>query len=64
VTSLESIKFKKVFPTAEKKGVKFVTLMGTDEIAQNKIQLKNLATKEQHTLDLNDFESILKIIKA
>jgi histidyl-tRNA synthetase len=64
VTSLEAIKFKKVFPTAEKKGVKFVTLMGTDEIAQNKIQLKNLATKEQHTLDLNDFESILKIIKA
>lgn len=64
VTSLEAIKFKKVFPTAEKKGVKFVTLMGTDEIAQNKIQLKNLATKEQHTLDLNDFESILKIIRA
>jgi histidyl-tRNA synthetase len=64
VTSLEAIKFKKVFPTAEKKGVKFVTLMGTDEIAQNKIQLKNLSTKEQHTLDLNDFESILKIIKA
>lgn len=64
VTSLEAIKFKKVFPTAEKKGVNFVTLMGSDEIAQNKIQLKNLTTKEQHTLDLNDFESILKIIKG
>ncbi len=64
VTSLEAIKFKKVFPTAEKKGVRFVTLMGSEEFAKNQIQLKNLATKEQHTLDLNDFESILKIIKA
>lgn len=64
VTGLEAIKFKKVFPTAEKKGVRFVTLMGSEEFAKNQIQLKNLATKEQHTLDLNDLESILKIIKA
>ncbi|MBC7715078.1 MAG: histidine--tRNA ligase [Rhizobacter sp.] len=64
VTSLDALKFKKVFPTAEKKGVRFVTLMGSDEMAKNQIQLKNLATKEQHSLDLNDLESILKIIKA
>lgn len=64
VMSLEALKFKKVFPTAEKKGVSFVTLMGTDELTNNQIQLKNLATKEQHTLDLNNLESILKIIKA
>lgn len=64
VTNLESIKFKKVFSTAEKKGVRFVTLMGSDELSSGKIQLKNLATKEQHTLDLNDLDSILKIIKA
>lgn len=64
VTSLESLKFKKVFPTAEKKGVKFVTLMGSDELSKNQVQLKNLATKEQHTLDLSDLQNILKIIKA
>ncbi|MDD4973372.1 MAG: histidine--tRNA ligase [Bacteriovorax sp.] len=64
VTSLEPLKFKKVFPTAEKKGVKFVTLMGSDELAKNQIQLKNLASKEQHTLNLSDVEEILKIIKA
>ena len=64
ITALESLKFKKVFPVAEKKGVKFVTLMGSDEMAKNQIQLKNLATKEQHTLDLNDLETILKLIKA
>lgn len=64
VTSLEALKFKKVFPIAEKKGVKFVTLMGSDELAKNQIQLKNLTNKEQHSLDLNDLESILKLIKA
>lgn len=64
VTSLEALKFKKVFPLAEKKGVKFVTLMGSDELAKNQIQLKNLTSKEQHGLDLNDLESILKLIKA
>lgn len=64
ITNLEPLKFKKVFPSAEKKGVKFVTLMGSDELTKNQIQLKNLASKEQHTLDLNDLQSILKIIKA
>jgi histidyl-tRNA synthetase len=64
VTGLEALKFKKVFPTAEKKGVKFVTLMGSDELAKNQIQLKNLTNKEQYTLDLNDMEAILKILKA
>lgn len=64
VTSLEAIKFKKVFPTADKKGVKFVTLMGSEELSKNQIQLKNLATKEQHTLDLSDLQALIKIIKA
>jgi histidyl-tRNA synthetase len=64
VTSLEVVKLKKAFPTAEKKGAKFVVLMGSEELTNEKIQLKNLATKEQHTLDLNDLEQILKIIKA
>ena len=64
VTSLEALKFKKVFPTAEKKGVKFVTLMGSDEMAKGEIQLKNLATKEQHTFKITDLEEMLKIMKA
>ena len=64
VTSLESLKFKKVFPLAEKKGVRFVTMMGSDEFTNMKIQIKNLATKEQHTLDINDTQSILNLLKA
>lgn len=64
VTSLESLKFKKVFPLAEKKGAKFVTLIGSEEIQNNKIQIKNLATKEQLAIDINDKEAILKLIKG
>ena len=64
ITGLEALKFKKVFPVAEKKGVRFVTLMGTDELAKNQIQIKNLLSKEQHLLDLSDLEAILKLIRA
>ena len=64
ITGLEIIKLKKVFPTAEKKGVRFVSLMGSEELAKNQIQLKNLATKEQYSFDLNDLKSIIEIIKA
>jgi histidyl-tRNA synthetase len=64
LTALEALKFKKVFPLAEKKGARFVILMGADEISQNIIQLKNLQTKEQTTHDLNDLEAITKTIKA
>lgn len=64
VTSLEVLKLKKVFSLAEKKGARFVILMGADEISQQKIQLKNLQTKEQTTHDLNDLDAVVKIIKA
>jgi histidyl-tRNA synthetase len=64
VVGLEVLKFKKVFPIAEKKGVKFITLMGSEEISSNKIQLKNLLTKEQHEVSLDDLETLIKFIKA
>lgn len=64
VTSLEAMKFKKVFPTAEKKGAKFVTLMGGNEIDNGKIQLKNLVTKEQTEFDITDIQKIINTIKA
>ncbi len=64
IVGLEVLKFKKVFPIAEKKGVKFITLMGNEEISSNKIQLKNLLTKEQHEVSLDDLETFIKFIKA
>lgn len=64
ILNLEPIKLKKVFLAAEKKGARFVSLMGEEELQKNQIQLKNLTTKEQHSLNLDDLETILKIIKA
>lgn len=64
VTSLENLSFKKVFPFAEKRGAHFVGIIGSNELAQNQIQIKNMKTKEQHMIAIDDISSIAKILKA
>ncbi len=64
VSSLENLSFKKVFPFAEKRGANFIGIVGSNEIAQNQIQIKNMKTKEQHMIAIDDIESIIKILKA
>ena len=64
VTSLENLSFKKVFPFAEKRGASFVGIIGSNELAQNQIQIKNMKTKEQHMIALDDIQSMAKILKA
>lgn len=64
VSSLETLNFKKVFPFAEKRGAKFVGIIGSNELSQNQIQIKNMNTKEQHLISLDDISSIVKILKA
>lgn len=64
VSSLETLNFKKVFPFAEKRGANFVGIIGSNELSQNQIQIKNMNTKEQHLISLDDISSIVKILKA
>ncbi len=64
VTGLENLSFKKVFPFAEKRGANFVGIIGSNELAQGQIQIKNMKTKEQHMIALDDISSIAKILKA
>jgi histidyl-tRNA synthetase len=64
VHSLESIKIKKVFQTAEKKGARFVIMIGDDELRDGLIQLKNLKTKEQFSLGIQQVKEIAEIIKG
>lgn len=64
VTSLENLSFKKVFPFAEKRGASFVGIIGSNELQQNQIQIKNMKTKEQHMIALDDIASMTKILKA
>jgi len=56
----DASKLKKQFDFADKKGIGFLALVGTNEMAANAIPVKNLATGEQTTLD---FEGILAAVK-
>jgi len=61
---LENLTFKKIFPFAEKRGARFVGIVGSNELNNNQIQIKNMTTKEQFMIDLKDTDSIVKILKA
>lgn len=51
---------KRQFKYADKKGIPFVVILGPDEIANQKITLKNLATAEQASLSLEQLISRFK----
>lgn len=63
ITTLESTKFKKVFSLAEKAGAKFVALIGDSELQDKTIEIKNLNTREQHKLAIDDTASIVALLK-
>jgi histidyl-tRNA synthetase len=56
----EATKIKKQFSYCDKKQIPFMAILGDEEIAQNKISLKNLKTSEQNTYT---FDEILQIIQ-
>jgi histidyl-tRNA synthetase len=62
VTALEPLKFKKVFNMAEKSGAHSVALMGSDEIANKTVVLKNLKTQTQETFSLDKISDCLAFI--
>ncbi len=64
LTNLDSIKVKKVFPLAEKKGCRFVVLLGEQELSKNCVQIKNLSTKEQKEINILNIDEIYSLIKA
>ncbi|MCB9060248.1 MAG: histidine--tRNA ligase [Halobacteriovoraceae bacterium] len=62
VSNFSALKFKKVFPLAEKKGAHFVAFMDELELRDQSVQIKNTQTKEQKSFKLNDIESIVSYI--
>ncbi len=64
LTNLDSIKVKKVFPLAEKKGCSFVALFGEEEMNKGCVQIKNLKTKEQHEIKIQNIDEIYSLIKG
>lgn len=50
----DSAKMKKQFEYADKKGIPFVVIVGTEEIEKGQYQLKNMINGEQSALSLQD----------
>ncbi len=56
----EKKKLKAKFAYADKLGVPFAVIIGSDEAAQNAVALKNLRTGEQQTVSSADAASVIK----
>ena len=54
-------KFKNQIEYADKIGARFAAIIGEDEVANNKIALKNMATGEQETLSVSDAINKIKV---
>ena len=55
----EPTKMKKQMGYADAKQIPFVAIVGSDELAQNKVMLKNMASGEQNLVTLEDLCTIL-----
>lgn len=64
VTHPDSVKFKKVFSLAEKRGALCLGLMGSTELEQGVIQIKDLEKKVQREFKLTDHQDITDFVKA
>ncbi|MCK5073258.1 MAG: histidine--tRNA ligase [Bacteriovoracaceae bacterium] len=62
ITHLESLKLKKIFPLAEKKGAGFVGMIGSKELSTNRVQIKNMKTKKQYDICIDEIDEIVKVI--
>ena len=56
----ESSKLKKQFDFADKKGITFMAMVGTDEMAADAVPVKNLATGEQKAMTLEEIATLIK----
>ena len=54
------VKLGKQFKYADKKGIKWVVILGEDEVKQNKVTLKNMKTGEQEMMKLEDVATKIK----
>jgi histidyl-tRNA synthetase len=55
----DSLKLKKQFDYADKKGIPFISICGSREAAEGKVNVKNLASGEEKTFDKGDVDGII-----
>ena len=58
----ENTKLKKQFDYADRKGIPFISICGSDEAAAGQINLKNLATGEQQSFSKDDLDGMVAFI--
>jgi histidyl-tRNA synthetase len=56
----DAAKIKKQMAYADKKEIRFVAMVGEDELSQGLITLKNMQTGEQATLALDEVVRVIK----
>jgi histidyl-tRNA synthetase len=56
----DSAKLKKQMNYANDKQIKFVALIGENEMKENKVSLKNMESGEQVLVEINDLENVIK----
>lgn len=61
--NLGVMKFKKVFKTAESRNHKYLALIGENERKDGVVQLKNLKTKDQENIKLENLKDIIEFIR-
>jgi histidyl-tRNA synthetase len=62
LTHPSALKFKKVFSGAEKKGISCALMYGENESQAGEVQLKNLSSKEQSNIKIDNITDIKKFI--
>ena len=62
LTHPSPVKFKKVFSGAEKKGIHCALMYGENEAEAGEVQLKNLSTKEQENIKIDNVIEIKEFI--
>ena len=56
----DASKLKKQFDFADKKGITYMAMVGTDEMASDTIPVKNLATGDQKAMTLDEIVALIK----
>ena len=60
----EATKLKKQFEYAERKGIPFISINGSNEIAAKQVNIKNLGSGEQKAFPADDLKAILAFLSA
>ena len=58
----EQTKLKKQFDYADKKSIPFISIVGETEVAEGRINLKNLADGRQESFAVSDIDAMLAFL--